>query len=72
MIDKLDRFLIWVFQEAVPEVHLCITQLEDRYNTPAEGRSPCQNARGQGACSRREHAEPCIKHIYHGHIVVFL
>ena len=24
VIDKLDRFLIWILQEATPEVHLCI------------------------------------------------
>ena len=35
MIDKLDRFLIWILQEAAPTVHLCINHAESRYNTPA-------------------------------------
>ena len=40
MIDKLDRFLIWVLQEAAPEVHLCINHLEGGYHTPAHRKEP--------------------------------
>lgn len=38
VIDKLDRFLIWILQEATPEVHLCINHVEGRHNTPARGK----------------------------------
>lgn len=40
IIDKLDRFLVWVLEEAVPEVYLSINHLELRYNTPARRKEP--------------------------------
>jgi hypothetical protein len=44
MIDKLNCFLIGVLQEAAPKVHLCIDQLEGRYNAPVQ-RSPLNNSK---------------------------
>lgn len=44
MVDKLDGLLVWVLQEAAPEVHLCSHQLELGHNTSAQ-RSPLNSSK---------------------------
>lgn len=69
-IGKLECFLIRVLQEAVPEVHLCVDQMEGRYNTPAR-RIPSHNSK-QRACLHTENVEPQVRCICQCNIVVFL
>lgn len=49
MVDKLDGLLVWVLQEAAPEVHLCSQQLELGHNTSAQRMESLLHSKGQSA-----------------------
>lgn len=73
IIDKLDRFLIWILQEATPKVHLCINHMEGRYNTPARGKEPIKEfKRMKGELVYIWRTQSQVKHICHCHTLVFL
>lgn len=59
MIDKLDRFLIRVLEEAVPEVHLCVNHVDVRYNTSAQRKEPIKEfKRTESLFTYGEHRVP--------------
>ena len=73
IIDKLDCFLIWILQEAMPKVHLCINHVEGRYNTPARGKEPIKEfKRMKGELVYLWRRQSQVKHICHCHTLVFL
>lgn len=73
IIDKLDCFLIWILQEAMPKVHLCINHVEGRYNTPARGKEPIKEFKWmKGELVYLWRTQSQVKHICHCHTLVFL